>query len=150
LNGPLKYTIKAWQRVLFQVYSKKTLRQFLRVNLLLKNHPSCKKSKVSWIFFNLIGRIVVPTPKIRYACIMVMLNSPSLAQTFITQEMSDRPWLSNVRSMLEMLKIGFSHRLRGVINLRLCFSVAEIQDFYNAPLLQKSVSEIFSISTWHY
>jgi len=36
--------------------------------------------------------------------------------------------LPNIRSMPKMLKIGFSHRLRSVINLRLCFTVAEIQD----------------------
>jgi len=55
-------------------------------------------------------------------------RSPSLAQMFVTRETNDRPWLPNVHGMPEMLKIGFSLRLRSVINLRLCFTVARIQD----------------------
>lgn len=55
-------------------------------------------------------------------------RSPRLVRTFITRETNDRYLLPNVRGMPEMLKIGFSLRLRGVTNLRLCFAVVGIQN----------------------
>jgi hypothetical protein len=55
-------------------------------------------------------------------------RSPSPTRTFVTRETKDHSWLPNVRGMPEMLKIEFSLRLRSVINLRLCFAVAWIQD----------------------